>query len=120
MMKNAKITTGFLIGAVLTGIVASLCCVGPLVLLLLGVAGAWASNLTSLAFLRPFTIPLTLVLLGIAFWKLYITPRSCSVDKPCVEPKVLRIQRILFWIIAVLLIGLLTFPWYAPLFYVNG
>lgn len=113
-MKNSKLATGTLIGAVVTGFVASLCCVGPLILLLLGIGGAWTSTLTQFAFLRPITITFTLVLLSIAFWKLYISPRSCAI---CVEPKTLRAQRMIFWIVAIILIGLLTFPWWALLFY---
>lgn len=117
MIKNSKITTGSLIGAIFADIVASLCCVGPLVLLLLGVSGAWVSTLTKLAFLRPITLPMAVVFLGIAFWKLYIAPRTCSLDKSCADSKVLRLQRILFWLVVVVLLGLLTFPWYASLFY---
>ena len=37
-----------LIGAIASAIIASVCCIGPLVLLLLGVGGAWAGSLTAL------------------------------------------------------------------------
>ena len=51
-MKGKGIyATGGLIGAVL----ASTCCLGPFVLLLLGVSGAWISHLTALAPYQPFS-----------------------------------------------------------------
>lgn len=116
-MKKINWEKGSLIGAILATVVASLCCVGPLVLLALGVGGAWVSTLTHLEFLRPIGILITLLFLGVAFWKLYITPKRCSIDKPCANPKLLRIQRIIFWIVTALLLLLLAFPWYACLFY---
>lgn len=120
-MKNSKITLGSIIVAVIAGITASLCCIAPLILLLLGVGGAWISFLTKLSFLRPFGISLTIVFLATAFWKLYISPKQdCKERQICALPNVLRFQRILFWIVTIFLILLLTFPWYAPLFYSGG
>lgn len=116
-MKNSKLAKGSLIGAIIAGIAASLCCVAPLVLLALGIGGAWMSTLTHLEFLRPFAIAITLFFLMLVFWKLYITPRRCSVDKPCGKSTGLRVYRIVFWVVTVLLLALLAFPWYAFLFY---
>ena len=39
---------GSLVAGVLAAIGASVCCVGPLVLLTLGIGGAWIANLTAL------------------------------------------------------------------------
>ncbi len=103
--------------AILAAIGASLCCVGPLVLVMLGVGGAWASNLTALEPYRPVFVGITLVFLGLAFRKLYLVPRACAPGTPCASPKTLRNQRIVFWIVTVLLAALLAFPWYAKLFY---
>jgi mercuric ion transport protein len=116
-MKKPNWEKGTLIGAMIAAIVASLCCVGPLVLIALGIGGAWISTLTHLEFLRPIGIIITLSFLGIAFWKLYITPKQCSVDKLCANPRLLRVQHIIFWIVTILLLLLLAFPWYAFLFY---
>lgn len=116
-MKLIKTTSSSLLGATIAAIAASLCCVAPLVLLTLGIGGAWVSTLTQFEFLRPWAIGLTLLLLGLAFWQLYITPKRCPIDKPCAKPKALYIYRIIYWIVAVLLILLLSFPWYANWFY---
>lgn len=116
-MKDTKIASGSLVAAVFAAIGASLCCVLPLVLVVLGIGGAWVSTLTHFEFLRPVAITITLLCLGIAFWKLYVTPRSCAADRPCVHPKVIKRQRIIFWTVTLLIMMLITFPWIAPLFY---
>ena len=111
---NAK---GSLVAGVLAGIGASLCCVVPLVLLALGIGGAWIADLTALEPYRPIFIGLTLLFLGLAFRKLYLVPQVCAPGMPCADPIVSRRQRMTFWLVAVLLLGLLAVPSLAPLFY---
>ena len=105
------------IAAGLAAIGASLCCIGPLVLLSLGIGGAWISNLTALEPYRPIFIGITLVFLLLAFRKLYLAPRQCAPGDSCSLPNVLRNQRIIFWIVTLLLIALLTFPYYGLVFF---
>ena len=47
-MERQLDVKGSLVAGVLAGIGASVCCVGPLVLLALGIGGAWIGNLTAL------------------------------------------------------------------------
>jgi mercuric ion transport protein len=105
---------GSLIASVLAAVGASVCCVGPLVLLALGIGGTWIGSLTILTPYRPFFIGLTLLFLGLTFRKLYLVPQACA---PCADPRTLHKQRRIFWIIVVLLLSLLALPWLAPLFY---
>ena len=111
---NAKCS---LVAGVLTGIGASLCCVGPLVLLALGISGAWIGNLTALEPYRPIFIGLTLLFLGLAFRSLYLVPQVCAPGTPCAEPQTSKRQRLTFWMVAVLLLGVLAVPSLASLFY---
>ncbi|HLA32085.1 MAG TPA: mercuric transporter MerT family protein [Pseudomonas sp.] len=106
-----------LIASVLAAIGASLCCVGPLVLLALGIGGSWVGSLTAMAPLRPLFIGLTWLFLGLAWRKLYRVPPICAPGTPCADPRTLTRQRLVFWIVAGLLLGLLAVPWFAPLFY---
>lgn len=106
-----------MIASVLAGIGASLCCVAPLVLLSLGLGGAWVSNLTVFEPVRPVFMGLTLLFIGLSFRKLYLTTQTCETDKPCVDDEVIRKQRFIFWGVTIPLLGLLAFPWFAPLFY---
>ena len=111
---NAK---GSLVAGVLAGIGASVCCVGPLVLLALGISGAWIGTLTALEPYRPLFVGLTLLFLGLAFRNLYVVPQVCAPGTPCADPKTSRRQRLTFWTVAVLMLGLLAVPSLAPLFY---
>jgi mercuric ion transport protein len=108
---------GFLVAGIFAALGASICCVGPLVLLALGVSGAWISSLTALEAYRPIFIGLTLLFLGFAFHRLYLAPRVCTPGLACATPRMLRRQRLAFWIVTVLTLGLLAVPWFAPLFY---
>ena len=110
-------TKGSLAAGVLAAIGASLCCVVPLVLLALGIGGAWIANLTALEPYRPIFIGLTLLFLGLAFRQLYVTAPVCAPGTPCADPKVLSRRRTIFWAVVVLLGALLAVPWLAPLFY---
>jgi mercuric ion transport protein len=101
----------------LAAIGASLCCVAPLVLVTLGLGGAWLSSLTQLEPFRPVFVVLTLGLLALAWRKLYRQPAVCQPGKPCADVRVQRRQRSIFWGVAALLLLLLTFPSYASLFY---
>ena len=115
MMATFRIK-GSLVAGVVAAIGASVCCVGPLALLTLGIGGAWIANLTALEPLRPWFIAATLVFLGLAFRRLYLQPQVCAPGAACAEPNVLDRQRLIFWVVALALLGLLSVPWLAPLF----
>lgn len=108
---------GTLIAGALAAIGASVCCVGPLVLLGVGIGGAWVGSLTAFEPYRPILIGLTLLFLGLAFRKLYLVPQICTPGTPCADPSAIKQQRLTFWLVAVLLLGLLAVPLFAPLFY---
>ncbi|MEE9395786.1 MAG: mercuric transporter MerT family protein [Methylococcales bacterium] len=110
----SKNTSWLGIGAVLAAIGASACCVGPLLLLSLGIGGAWMSTLTSMASVRPFFLIITLIFIGLGYRKLYLTPANCEEGEACVSPEVNQKQRMIFWIGSGLILLLLAFPWYAP------
>jgi mercuric ion transport protein len=101
--------------SVLAAIIGSLCCVAPLVLLTLGISGAWIGQLTALEPYRPIFIGITLVFIGLAFRQLYIVPARCAPGETCANPRLQRRQRQVFWAVAVGLAALIAFPWYAPL-----
>lgn len=120
-MTASTITSGrtawVQIGAVLAAIGASLCCVAPLVLLSIGVGGAWVSTLTALEAYRPIFLFATVALLGFAGWRLYRRGEDCAPGEACANPAVRRRQRLIFWLVALPVLALLAFPWYAPAFF---
>lgn len=106
-----------LLASALAAIGASVCCAGPLVLLGLGISGAWISHLTKFETIQPVFIGLTLVFLGLSFRKLYLQPVACAPGTDCALPSTRRNQRIIFWLVTAVLLAVLAFPWYAPMFY---
>jgi mercuric ion transport protein len=98
-------------------VVGSLCCVGPLVLLALGVSGAWIGQLTALEPYRPLFIGVMLVFLALAFRQLYLLPQRCKPGESCADPQRVRWQRGIFWVVAVGLMSLIAFPWFAPMIF---
>jgi mercuric ion transport protein len=108
---------GSLVAGILAALGASLCCVAPLVLLALGIGGAWIGNLTAFEPYRPVFIVLTLLFLVLAFRKLYLVPQACAPGAECADPQTTKRQRLVFWLITILLLALLSVPWLTPLFY---
>ncbi len=104
-----------LIGAVASAVGASVCCLGPLLLLAFGIGGAWVGNLTAMEKYRPFWTAATLIFLGLAFLKVYRKPKK----EPCCpgdagRPETGRRNRILLWVVAVFVLGLLFLPYIIP------
>lgn len=108
---------GSLVAGALAAIGASICCVGPLVLLTVGIGGAWVASLTAMEPMRPLFIGGTLLFVALAFRRLYLVPQGCEPGTPCADPRSLRRQRLMFWLVVVALASLLAVPWMAPLFY---
>jgi mercuric ion transport protein len=102
-----------LFAAVLAGIGASACCIGPLLLLTLGVSGTWIGSLTAMEPYSPYLSGLTVLILIYVFRKLYFVPQKCEEGSICENKSVLNRQRIIFWIVAVVLLAMIAFPYYA-------
>ncbi len=101
----------------IAAILASACCLGPLVLVMLGVGGAWVANLQALEPFRPFFIAAALVALFFAWRRLYRPAADCAPGEVCDVPAARRGYRSFFWIVAALMLVALTFPYIALLFY---
>ena len=90
---------------------ASIFCLGPLVLLGLGLGGAWASTLTALEPLRPLLVMLAMAALGYAFYRAYRPGAGCAADGTCADPRRRRRQRTAVWLAAVVILALLASPY---------
>jgi mercuric ion transport protein len=110
-----------LIGGFLAAIAASLCCVAPLVLLLLGLGGAWVSNLTALEPYRPVFIVMACAMLVIVYFQLYGTTDKpcCDEDKIeiCTKPSTQRLYKNLFWGVVVMVIVAMVSPYLIAFIY---
>lgn len=108
---------GALYAGGVAAILASTCCLGPLVLITLGFSGAWIGNLTVLEPYRPIFIGAALVALFFAWRRIWQPVTACMPGEACAVPQVKHTYKILFWVVAVLVLIALIFPYIAPWFY---
>ena len=101
----------------LAAILASTCCLGPLVLLMLGVSGAWIGNLTTLEPYRPLFVVAAVVALLFAYRQIFRPAAACTPGEVCAVPQVRTTYKALFGLVAVLILVAVSFPFVAPFFY---
>jgi mercuric ion transport protein len=98
-------------------LLASTCCLGPLVLVTLGASGAWIGNLTRLEPYRPIFLSAAFVAMFFAGRWIYRPAQECAPGDACAVPQVRTAHKVLFWIVAVLVLVALAFPYLMPFFY---
>lgn len=113
MDRPAPENASILAGAV-SALGASTCCVLPLVLVSIGVGGAWVAQLRELERFYYLFIAFAIAAFGYAFYRLYLRPAPCAPEAACASPAQRRRQRIAFWSTLVLAKLLILFPLYAP------
>lgn len=116
-MLKPKSGRGSLVVGGGAAILAWTCCLGPLVLVTLGVSGAWIGNLTRLEPYRPIFLGAALVALFFAYRSIFRPTRACEPGKACAVPQVRAAYKTTFWIVAALVGIASAFPYIMPLFY---
>lgn len=116
-MDRVRDGRGALAAGGLAAILASACCLGPLVLLSVGISGAWIANLTLLEPYRPIFIGLALLALFLAGRRIFRPVADCKPDEVCAVPRVRSAYKLMFWAITALVGVALAFPYIAPWFY---
>ena len=116
-METDKLAKTTLVGGALAALAASACCLGPLVLVSLGISGAWISTLTKLEPYRPLFIGAALVCMMLAYRKIYRppTPANCAPGSVCALPQTHTRNRILFWGVSLLVVIALAYPYFVTL-----
>lgn len=123
-MKDQRVSGGV---AILSAVLASTCCLGPLALSAIGVAGAGFA--AGLAPYRAYFLLLTAGALGFAFYRTYRRPRpaaaaaaggtgggaagAATAASDCCTTGAARHQKLILWIIAALAIGISAYPYIA-------
>src|SRR5216683_3420046 len=100
------------IGSTLAALLASLCCLGPL---LLGGAGFGAVQVATFAPLRPYFLAVSGVLLAGGFYVVYRKPmaaEACARETCAPESKTRRMAKPLLWVAALAVAALAFFPSY--------
>ena len=112
--KNGRIA---LFTGGVAAILASTCCLGPLILMLLGFSGVWIGNLTLLEPYRPLFLGVALVAMIVSWKKIFSPALACAPADVCAIPQVRKTYKAIFWVVSVLTLIALGFPLIAPFFY---
>ena len=108
-MKEKTLATA----SVLAAVMASLCCIGPLVAVGLGLGAFGAATVFELW--RPYLLAATAVLLAGAFYLLYRRQPQEQCDGEACTVADQKSKKILLWVVAVTVVGLAAFPHYSDI-----
>ncbi|MGJ0454314.1 MAG: mercuric ion transporter MerT [Methylocystis sp.] len=106
-----------LVAGGLAAILASACCLGPLVLVTLGFSGAWLGNFKVFEPFRPVFLSAAAIALFVAYRRIYRPATACKPGEACAAPQVRSVYKVIFWGVAALIGASTVFPYVLPLFY---
>lgn len=106
-----------LAGAALVALTSVACWSVPLILVSIGITGAWMSTFTLLAPYKSLLIGASLVCLAYAWFSIYRPQGADGHEAPCVAPPGSRMSRALFWLVSALVLGAIVSPYLVPLFF---
>jgi len=109
--------SGALFAGGLAAILASTCCLGPLLLVALGFSGAWIGNLTRLEPYRPYFLLGAVIALAFAARHIFRPANACEPGELCAATKARRLYQILFGAAVLLVLVAFVFPYFAKYFY---
>ena len=95
-----------LAGSLVAGLLASACCIGPLVLGALGLGSLGFAS--ALAPLRPWLLGLTALCIASGFYLAYRPEQVCATDDTCVRPASRRNQRVILWVVTMLTVAVVV------------
>lgn len=105
-MKKEKLTAT---GAVITAIIASLCCIGPIAVAMIGVGSIAAFSI--FWDFRPYLIGLTIVLLGIAFYLTYRKREIVCEDGTCKFESASKWSKGAVWLATLIAMLAIAYPY---------
>src|SRR6266853_1697753 len=110
--NKSKSPTLFAAGSVFAAIIASFCCILPIVFALTGFSILGASALFDAW--RPYLLGLTFGLLGLGFYFAYRpTKEQCAPGSACAMPNTRRSGRLMLWVTTAAVFLFTAFPYYS-------
>src|SRR5216684_254202 len=99
-------------GALVAGLVASLCCLGPLLFAVLGLGAFGLAGIFAAA--RPYLLVLAVLLLAFGFYRAYFRrEQACAPGQACATKPTSRLGRVGLWIAFVAVLAFALSPYYA-------
>lgn len=109
MDKTKALQKASLGGSILAAITASLCCIGPLVAVVLGAGGFAAS--AAFEKWRPVFLGVTFALLALAWYLTYRKPKAtCEAGSACATKPVAKWNKMVLWIATAFVLLTAAFP----------
>jgi copper chaperone CopZ len=106
--RDKKLASLPIFGSIILAIITHLCCIGPVVLAVLGVGGA--GLFAKFANLRPYFMGMTGVFLGLAFYLTYKKRKVRCNDGTCKIRRAPKWNKIVLWAGTILVVFFLAFP----------
>src|SRR5882724_11695708 len=109
-MQKEKVSA---VGSVVAATAASVCCIGPLVAVLLGTGSLAAAS--GLQRWRPVFLGVTFAMLAVAWYLTYRKPKAeaCEEGVACAGKPAAKGSKAILWIATIFAIGLAALPLYA-------
>ncbi|MEX0962861.1 MAG: mercuric transporter MerT family protein [Pseudohongiellaceae bacterium] len=109
---------GLVAASAIGALIASSCCILPLLLVTLGASGTWIGSLTVLEPYKPFVLAVTFPLLAAGFWQVYRRPATqCMPGTYCANPWATRLTKTALWLVTLLALGAASIDYWGPLLY---
>lgn len=105
-MKKSDVTS---LGSLMTAVVASLCCIGPVAVALIGVGSIGVFSVFETY--RPYLIGVTVILLGLAFYLTYRKREVMCEDGTCKVESAGKWNKISVWFAAMIAAVAIAFPY---------
>lgn len=96
------------VGAVASGIAASACCIGPVLIATVGIGGL--GTLGFFARLEPFRLIFILLAAGLLAVGFYRTYKKSGAED-CCSPTRRRVQKAALWVASAVVLGAILFPY---------
>ena len=104
-----------MLGAVVAAFAASLCCIGPVLFVMVGVGASLGSSFEPL---RPFLTVLVVAALAVGFYTVYgrkAQPAGCAPGEACGLPRNRVRNKVILWTATVLAVVLWSFNYWSTL-----
>lgn len=97
-----------------SAILASICCLGPFLLVTLSLSGAWTLYFITVAdWARPFFILLALITLGVSYHIIWGSVSVLTTEGVCMTRKELMTYKVYFLFVVLLVVAMLMLPYFS-------